>query len=262
MTESSPGGVPASFSYAGHGRNAAIGIALCHGFTGSPLSIMPWAEALAARGFAVSVPLLPGHGTDWKDLARTGWRDWYGAFEESYLGLSATTTSCFAAGLSMGGAMALQLASRHRVAGVAVVNPALSFYDRRIHFVGLLQYVMPTTTPIEEQNPTALPTNDGDYARTPLSAVHELRQLFRSTARRLPLVNAPTIVFKSASDSVVPANSLERIKRRIGSSSLSIVELPGSGHVATLDVDAPAIFEQSVKFFQANASATVVSKQS
>src|SRR4029453_2586574 len=118
MTESSAGGTPAPFAYPGHGRNAAIGVALCHGFTGSPLSIQPWAEHLEQRGFAVSVPLLPGHGTDWRDLARTGWKDWYSAFERSYLDLRASTEACFVAGLSMGGAMALQLAPRPQVAGV------------------------------------------------------------------------------------------------------------------------------------------------
>ena len=64
MTESSDRTRPAAFSYPGHGPNARIGIAICHGFTGSPLSILPWAEFLAGRGFAVSVPLLPGHGTE------------------------------------------------------------------------------------------------------------------------------------------------------------------------------------------------------
>lgn len=259
MTESSAPGAPAAFEYPGHGPNAATGIAVCHGFTGSPLSIMPWAEHLAGQGFAVSVPLLPGHGTDWKDLARTGWRDWYGAFEESYLKLSAATGTCFVAGLSMGGAMALQLASRHPVAGIAVVNPGLSFYDRRVRFVGLLKHVMPTTLPIEEENPTAVPTYDGDYARTPLSAVHELRRLYRSTNRRLPYVKAPAVVFKSKQDAVVPPSSLAMIRRRIGSQELRIVDLPHSGHVATLDVDAPLIFEESAAFFRQHAMSSVKS---
>ena len=68
-----------------------IGIAICHGFTGSPLSILPWAEYLAAQGFAVSVPLLPGHGTAGGSWPRTRWRDWYRAFEQAYLDLAAKT---------------------------------------------------------------------------------------------------------------------------------------------------------------------------
>ncbi len=48
----------------------AIGVLLVHGFTGSPASMKPWAQALADQGYAVEVPLLPGHGTRWQDLNR------------------------------------------------------------------------------------------------------------------------------------------------------------------------------------------------
>src|SRR5690606_34792468 len=49
-------------------------VLLCHGFTGSPQSLRPWAEHLAGRGLTVSLPLLPGHGTRWEDLRVTGGR--------------------------------------------------------------------------------------------------------------------------------------------------------------------------------------------
>ena len=258
MTESSDPVTPAAFSYPGHGPNARIGIAICHGFTGSPLSILPWAEYLAERGFAVSVPLLPGHGTDWQDLARTGWADWHGAFEKAYLELAGRTDACFVAGLSMGGAIALLTASRHPTAGVAVVNPGLSFYDRRVRIIGLLKYFQRTTIPIEEENPTAAPTQDGDYSRTPLAAVHELKRLFASALRGLPRITAPVLVFKSRNDAVVPPTSLAMLTARLGTAhtgkgSLETVLLENSGHVATLDVDAPEIFAASTRFFQTHA---------
>ena len=93
MSESSTPMAPAAYRYPGHGANAGIGVAICHGFTGSPLSVLPWAEHLAALGHAVTVPLLPGHGTDWRDLARHRWQDWYQAFESAYLDLAARTES-------------------------------------------------------------------------------------------------------------------------------------------------------------------------
>ena len=122
MTESSTPPAPAAFSYPGHGPNARTGVAICHGFTGSPLSVLPWARHLAAQGFAVSVPLLPGHGTHWRDLARQGWQDWYRSFETAYLDLAGRTDDCYVAGLSMGGTIALRTAARHSVAGVAAVE--------------------------------------------------------------------------------------------------------------------------------------------
>ncbi|HLY83237.1 MAG TPA: hypothetical protein VKQ71_09625, partial [Acidimicrobiales bacterium] len=60
-------------------RGGRAGALLLHGFTGSPWSMRPVAEALAATGFTVELPLLPGHGTSVDDLAETGWEDWSGA---------------------------------------------------------------------------------------------------------------------------------------------------------------------------------------
>ena len=42
------------------------------------------AHALADAGFAVELPLLPGHGTVVEDMIPTGWSDWLGAAEEAY----------------------------------------------------------------------------------------------------------------------------------------------------------------------------------
>lgn len=256
MTESSIPPRPAAFSYPGHGGNARIGIAMCHGFTGSPLSLLPWAEYLAGQGYAVSVPLLPGHGTDWRQLAGTRWQDWYRSYEAAFLELGGRTDSCFAAGLSMGGALALLTASNHRVAGVSVVNPGLSFYDRRVRVIGLLKHFQRTTLPLQEEEPTAAATDDGDYSRTPLAAVHELKKLFGATIRGLDRIDAPVQVFKSRTDVVVPPTSLALLQRRLGTHLTGVVELASSGHVATLDVDAPTIFDGSCAFFQAHARQT------
>ena len=244
MTERNQPGAPLAFHHPGHGENASTGVAICHGFTGSPLSILPWAEYLARQGFAVSVPLLPGHGTNWRDLATTTWQDWYRTFESSYLDLEAKTDACFVAGLSMGGAVALRAASRHPVPGVVLVNPGLSFYDRRVRYIGALKYVMRTTTPIEEEAPTAAVTEDGQATRA------------------LPHVKAPALVFKSAVDGVIPPSSLKAITKHMDREQLKVVPLPRSGHVATLDVDAPTIFEESARFLRQHAKDRVASETS
>src|SRR5262249_23658650 len=52
------------------------GVGVIHGFSGSPVSTRPLAEALAALGFRVEAPRLPGHGTHPRDMARTRYADW------------------------------------------------------------------------------------------------------------------------------------------------------------------------------------------
>ncbi|GAA0649403.1 hypothetical protein GCM10009535_29230 [Streptomyces thermocarboxydovorans] len=60
-----------------HHQGGETAVLLCHGFTGPPASLRPWAAHLAGQGLTVSLPLLPGHGTRWEDLRVTGWQDWY-----------------------------------------------------------------------------------------------------------------------------------------------------------------------------------------
>ena len=57
----------------------------------------------------------------------------------------------------MGGTIALRTAARHSVAGVAAVNPGLSFYDRRVRIVGLLKYFQRTTRPSRRRIPRRPP---------------------------------------------------------------------------------------------------------
>src|SRR6185436_20244240 len=75
-----------------------IGVLLCHGFTGTPQSMRPWGEYLAAQGYAVRCPLLPGHGTTWPECNRTAWPDWYGAVRAELLSLRESCSPVFVCG--------------------------------------------------------------------------------------------------------------------------------------------------------------------
>jgi carboxylesterase len=66
--------------------------------------------------------------------------------------------------------------------------------------------------------------------------------------------HGPALVFTSDAGTVIPPSSLKLFRKRLGSRELDVVCLPGGGHVATLDVDAPLIFEQSLRFFLQHAA--------
>ncbi|WP_138442973.1 alpha/beta hydrolase [Sinomonas susongensis] len=225
------------------------GVAICHGFSGAPSSVLPWAEGLAARGFDVEVPLLPGHGTNWEDLERRQWREWAECFEDACSRVAARTDLLFVAGLSMGGALALRAATRLNVGGVAVVNPGLGFYDWRVRYLGAIRLFRRTTLPIDEPAAPDSVGDEGDYQVTPLAAVHELRLLFRDTERTLRRVTAPLIAFKSDVDPVVPPSSMRRILGKVASREVDFVPLHSSPHVATRGVEAHLIVERTAEFF-------------
>lgn len=233
----------------GSGDRARVGVLLVHGFTGSPASLRPWAEHLAAQGYTVSVPLLPGHGTRWQDLNDTTWRDWYGEVCRAFDALRADCDQVVVGGLSMGGALTLQLAADRggQVAGVVVVNPGLSHDSPLRHLRHLVKRVTPSLSAI--RNDIKRPGQDERaYERTPTRAAANLIDTWPSVIEALPEVKQPLLMFRSAEDHVVPASSGALVMRHVSSADLTERVLEDSYHVATLDNDAPRIFAESAEF--------------
>jgi len=227
------------------------GVLLLHGFTGSPASILPWAEFLAEAGYSVSAPRLPGHGTKWQEMNQTTWQDWYGEAERALMELAGRTDRIFIAGFSMGGALSVRLTERHPelVTGLILLNPALLDPHSLIRRASLLRYfknsLKPTASDIAKPNPPI-----HGYAETPLKALYSFSLLLADIKPRLPRIETPILLFRSVQDHVVPAASSELILHEARSSDKNLVLLENSYHVATLDHDAQIIHQQSLSFIQ------------
>ncbi|KUL37784.1 esterase [Streptomyces sp. NRRL F-4489] len=226
-----------------------VGVLVCHGFTGSPQSVRPWAEYLADRGLSVTVPLLPGHGTRWQDMQLTTWQDWYAEVDRELRALAGRCTRVFVCGLSMGGALALRLAARHgdTISGVAVVNPGNKVHDTAAPLLPVLRHVVRSTKGIASDIARPGGTEVG-YDRVPLHAAHSLRRFFQLVDGELPRVTQPLLVMTSPQDHVVPPADSERILARVSSTDVRQILLERSYHVATLDHDAERIFAETHAF--------------
>lgn len=226
-----------------------VGVLLSHGFTGQPASMKPWGEALAARGYAVEVPRLPGHGTTWEELNTLTWADWYGELTRLFDKLVAENDAVVVCGLSMGGALVLRLAEDRAadVAGVVVVNPAVATKRLDVKLLPVLKHLVKSFPGIA--NDIKLPgVEEHGYTRTPLKAVHSMMQAWPGIVADLPQVIAPLLYFRSTEDHVVDEASEPLITSKVASQDLTVVRLENSYHVATIDNDAELIFDQSAAF--------------
>ena len=231
-----------------------VGVLLCHGFTGSPQSLRGWADYLAGQGLTVSLPRLPGHGTTWQDLARTGGDDWYGEVDAAFGRLASRCEQSFVFGLSMGGCLALRLAETHgsAVRGLVLVNPSLAPDTRLFLLAPVLKHVLRSLPGIASdiKKPGA---HEVGYDRVPVRAAATLPKLWGTTVSHLGDVTQPVLVYHSTVDHVVGPASMRALLAGLPSGQVTVRECADSYHVATLDNDAQAIFKGSGKFIKDHA---------
>ena len=240
-----------SFDHSG----GPVGVLLCHGFTGSPQALRGWADYLAARGLTVSLPRLPGHGTTWQDLARTGSDDWFAEVDAAFGRLASQCEQAFVFGLSMGGCLALRVAETRGAAvrGLVLVNPSLAPDTRLFLLAPVLKYVLRSLPGIASdiKKPDE---HEVGYDRVPVRAAATLPQLWKMTTSHLGDVTQPVLVFRSDVDHVVGPASMRVLLVGLPDSQVTVRACAESYHVATLDNDAAAIFEGSLKFVQDHAA--------
>jgi carboxylesterase len=235
------------FSGAGSSR---AGVLVLHGFTGSPQSMRPLAQAFAAAGYTVELPLLPGHGTTVEDMAQTGWDDWFAAADAAYRELAGRVDKVVVAGLSMGGSLTLALALAHpEIAGIVVVNPVVDPEP----FAPLVELANNLLAQGEEffqgvGGDVADPAvTELAYDRMPNRAVISLVEAVDKQSTQLSSIGVPTLLLHSVQDHVVAASSSDLISSRVPG-LIERVELPNGFHVATIDLDKDEINRRSTEF--------------
>jgi len=228
-----------------------IGVLLLHGFSGSPASMKPWGEFLADHGYAVEVPLLPGHGTRWQDLNKVAWTDWVAEAGAALDRLQADCEQVVLAALSMGGSVALRLAETRPadVAGLVLVNPFVSSSRIELKVLPVLKHLVPAFPGITDDIKKPGQVEYG-YPKLPLKGVDQIGQMWKRVVPDLPKVTQPLLYFRSAVDHVIDSSSSPTVLGAVSSTDIEERMLEDSYHVATLDNDAPRIFSESLEFVQ------------
>lgn len=227
------------------GPNGAL---VLHGFTGNPASMRGVAEALAAAGFTVDLPRLPGHGTKVEDLIPLGWSDWLACAEERYAALAARCEQVVVVGLSMGGALTAWLGSEHpEIAGLVCINAVVSVPPGMREAV---QEVLATgadrfagiASDIAKPN-----TVESAYAETPLAPLLTMFDAADNLGDRMSRITSPLLIVTSTQDHVVPPDNSDLLAAEV-SGPVERLRCERSYHVVTLDYDADEVIAATVDF--------------
>ena len=223
---------------------------MLHGFTGAPSSVRSVADAFAAEGFDVELPVLPGHATSVADMLPTRWGDWSQAVEQAYELLAERCERIVVAGLSMGGTLTLWTALNHpEVAAAICVNPAAQPQPGEV--VAMLDDLLAQgveVMPAIGSDIAAPGVVEEAYAETPVAPLRSLlSDGVAPLAQRYGTARVPLLLFTSRQDHVVDPAQSDFLAER-WAAPVERVWLERSFHVATQDFDQDVIAHRAVEF--------------
>jgi carboxylesterase len=229
-------------------------VVLVHGFTGSPFEVRYLGEQLAHAGITVSAPLLPGHGTSLDDLDRTSWHHWVDHVERAVDALAQRCRRVALVGQSLGGLLALYVASRNKsLVGVATLAAPVWLEGLSAH---VASWVTRGILPIR-----AIPKLGGSdvrdkrtraanpcYPAIPAKALGELLAFMRVVDEALPQVTQPVLVLHARQDHTAPVACAAHIAERTRARRIRI--LPRSYHLIAADVERDIVAAEVIGFLR------------
>jgi esterase/lipase/1-acyl-sn-glycerol-3-phosphate acyltransferase len=219
------------------GRPWKTGILLIHGYMAAPAEVRELARALGRKGYWVFAPRLKGHGTAPEDLATRHYTEWIESVDAGYALLGSLCRKVVAGGFSNGAGLALELAARVKgLAGVFAIAPPMQLNDLSARFVPAvdawnklmkkvkLDGALKTFVENKPENPHI------NYARNPVSGVHQLEKLMDYISGRLEKIEIPALVLQAQGDPVVNPAGSRLVFKKLGSKDKSYTLLNYDRH--------------------------------
>ncbi len=238
-------------------RPPIIGALLVHGLNGSRRDMEELHELLALQGIVAENMLLPGHGSNVRDMLPLGWPEWAQAVRSEVSLLKQRCDAVFLIGHSLGGALCLHAAAHEEVAGIVTMCAPLYMHPWLAPAINLTKRLTPLLPTLREdvRDPVARRRYTRDvYRWTPMAPVASMLHHLPLLRAELPTISAPILIMAALHDHVVPARDSRAIYRLIGSQQKHLVTLHHSYHVIMKDHDREEVFAKTLAFIQRHTS--------
>ncbi len=228
--------------------DSSVGVLLMHGLTATTTEVRLLADRMHAEmGYAISAPLLPGHGKTPAALDGIRYEEWMQTAVSHYHQLATVHEHVFVGGESTGGVLALALAARYpEIAGVLCYAPALKLQ---------MPFFMPPIISLGAMLRIHFPKPESDnnaywqgYEVQPMSGVRALLRLNKDVRRRLPSIKQPLLIIQGRNDKTVAPDCGDLIRAGVQTAVYEHHWLENSGHVLLVEEEIETAVEITLRF--------------
>lgn len=232
---------------------------LIHGLTSSTQEIEELANFLSKKNFSVIAPLLKGHNTTIQELNKTSWHDWFDSVTDAYNKIK-KSKKIFVIGISIGAALALQLAENKKISALVLLAPAIFYKDWKVKFAQFVKYFLKAKKKNYKKyypwrkaayydiyDEKAIKERIA-YNKVALNALSSALSLIKNVKKELKEINIPTLIIHSKKDHTILPSSASYIYDNIGAKNKKLVWLENSGHVISVDNEKEKVFQLVYNF--------------
>lgn len=225
-------------------------VLLLHGFTGHSADVRMLGRYLEKKGYTSHAPIYRGHGEAPEALIKTSPKDWWEDVQVAYQHLKDIGYEEIAvAGLSMGGTLALKLASENPVKGIVTMSTPMSF-DNEMQLTTAFKQFVRQYKQLEQKTPDEITSQLADVMAQSEEMFDGIDKFVHEVSQLVDEIYAPAFVAQPAKDQIINPDSANFIYKHLPTDDKSIKFYENATHVITLGSEKDELHEDIYHFLE------------
>ena len=204
--------------------NDKLGCLIIHGFGGGIYEIKSLDDYLIEHGYITSCPRLKGHTGNYRDMKSTDYKDWIASAEEELILLMKKTQNIVIVGFSMGGLIAVNLASKYDIKAIVTINTPIYYWNLNRVFLNIYD---------DFRNKEFFNCKRYINAKkaSPIISMINFLRLLNNTKPKLSNIKCPFLIMQTKDDDTTRLKSTDYIYDNISSEDKTIKLYDKGGHL-------------------------------
>lgn len=229
------------------GKRAVL---LLHGFTGHTADVRMLGRYLQKKGYTSHAPIYRGHGKAAEELIKTTPDDWWEDVKKAYDYLKSLGYKEIAvAGLSLGGALGLKLASCNEVKAVIPMCTPM-YFDNTEQLTQGFEYFATQYKQFEQKDNDQITKEVTTLMEKSVPMFEKLHTFFTNMQKELDMIYTSAMVVQAMKDEMINPESANYIYNQLSSTKKELKWYEESGHVITMGKERDQLHEDIYHFLE------------